>query len=276
MYDVRGKVVIITGAGSGFGERLAVRLAPKGAKLVLSDLNAEAGNRVTDSLKSKFGPVAFFVQCDVSDNKQLKNLFVKTKERFGTIDVVINNAGIPETTDFFTDELDRWQRQLDINLKAVILGTRLAIDSFTKDGKGGVIVSTASLAGLYPQGQSPVYGPVKAAVVHFCRSLSALNAHGIRVNAVCPSYSPTGIQKVGREDSGPSEITKSIIGVGRDATVAPQVHPEQVIDAFVHAIEDETIYGQAIRITPERGIEVQYHGRKPPLKLKDLTDVAKL
>ncbi|KAJ3340919.1 hypothetical protein HDU93_006004 [Gonapodya sp. JEL0774] len=249
VYDVQGKVVIITGAGSGFGERLAKRLASKGARLVLSDLNEAQGNRVKEEVTGKYGPRAIFVRANVADNDQVKNIFKRAKEHFGTFDVVVNNAGVPEISDFFTDEHDRWQSQIEVNLRPVILGTRLAITEFQKEKKKGVIVSTASLAGLYPQALSPVYGPVKAAVVHFCRS-------------------PTGIQQVGRVDQGPSEITNflSKAGVGRDGRVSPMVDPEQVIDAFVHAIE-----GEAIRITPERGIEVQYLSRKPPLKLKDLS-----
>ncbi|KAI9034554.1 hypothetical protein DFJ74DRAFT_649855 [Hyaloraphidium curvatum] len=270
MYDVKNKVVVITGSGSGFGERLAKRLAPMGAKLVLADMNEKEGTRVADEIKAKHGPIAVFKRTDVSSNEDIKALFALAIERFGDFDVLVSNAGIPERTDYYADDTDDWQSQLNVNIKPVVLGARLAIDHFVKAKKKGVVVSTASLAGLYPQGRGPVYAAAKAFVVHFTRCLAFLEpSYGIRVNAVCPSYSPTNIQKISRV--GPvSEVTEKVT-VGRDGRVAPQIHPEQVIDAFIHAIQDETIAGQAIRITPERGIEVQYLGKKPPLQLKDLT-----
>lgn len=187
----------------------------------------------------------------------------------------VNNAGIPERTDFYADETDDWESQLNVNIKPVVLGTRLAIKHFVENKKKGVIVSTASLAGLYPQGRGPVYSAAKAFVVHWVRALAFLKQpYGIRVNAVCPSYSPTNIQKVSRV--GPTSSITDSVTTGRDGRAAnvSYVHPEQVIDAFIHAIVDEEIGGEAIRITPERGIEVQYLGKKPPLKLRDLTSEA--
>lgn len=289
-------MAIITGAGSGFGERLAKRLAPLGVKMVLCDINEKEGNRVADEIKAKYGPIALFKKTNVANNDDTKAMFQAAKERFGDIaTIVILNAGIPERTDFYADETDDWQSQLDVNIKPVVLGTRIAIKEMVENKQKGVILATASLAGLYPQGRGPVCklagrcrdstslsnlspfvdSAAKAFVVHWVRTLAFLDQpYGIRVNAICPSYSPTNIQKISRVGAT-SEITDKVT-TGRDgrATNVSMIHPESVIDAFMHGIQDESIAGQAIRITPERGIEVQYMGKKPPLKLKDLTSEA--
>ncbi|KAJ3185983.1 hypothetical protein HDU85_000897 [Gaertneriomyces sp. JEL0708] len=252
---INGKVAIITGASSGFGKALSYRLAGKGAKLVLGDITDKSGRQIEQELNTKYPGCAVFVRCDVTNKADQLALFETANKRFGSIDIVVNNAGIGENKVFHENETDNWINVLRIDLEAVILGTRLALTEMLKAGKGGVIVNTASLAGLYPQPNQPVYAAAKGGVVHFTRSLGHLaKTDGIHVNAVCPSFSPTGILEEGYKAFG--EAFKQV--------TANQVPVELVINAFVKAIEDETLAGQCIRVTPELGIDLYNWRRTKP------------
>ncbi|KAJ3033449.1 hypothetical protein HK097_004838 [Rhizophlyctis rosea] len=252
---VDGSVAIITGASSGFGLALADRLVGKGAKVVLGDIAEPAGKALQDSLNKRRADSAIFVKCDVTKKADVVRLFDVAKERFGQFDIVVNNAGIAENKHFAADHEDSWIKVVDINLTAVILGTRVAITEFLSAKRKGVILNTASLAGLYPQPGQPVYAATKGGVVHFTRSFNVLGAQkGIRVNAICPSFSPTNIVKGAIELHGQAfekAIQKELVPV------------ETVIDAFVKGIEDETLAGACIRVTAQNGIDV-YRFRKTP------------
>ncbi|KAI8908133.1 hypothetical protein DFJ77DRAFT_165500 [Powellomyces hirtus] len=250
---VDGKVAIITGASSGFGKALAWRLVGKGAKLVLGDITADAGKALENEINAKYPNRAVFTVCDVTSKSDQQNLFTVAKKHFGQVNIVVNNAGIGEGKAFATDETDSWVKVLRIDLEAVILGTRLAITELSAAGNGGVIVNTASLAGLYPQMHQPVYAAAKGGVVHFTRSLAPLaKSHGIHVNAVCPSFAPTGILVEAEKNFGKS-FTKF--------TEDSRVSVETCIDAFVIAIEDESLAGACLRVTKEHGVD-QYSWRR--------------
>ncbi|KAL2915738.1 hypothetical protein HK105_204684 [Polyrhizophydium stewartii] len=276
--EIKGKVAIVTGASSGFGKALSERLVKLGAFVVLGDITEPAGRALEAQLNSSRPKSAVFVKCNVTDRRDLQNLFTVAKKQFGEINIMVNNAGIGEKMPFFEDKEDGWRIVVDIDLTAVIMGTRMAVNEMVKQGKGGAIVNTASLAGMYPQPLQPVYSAVKGGVVMFTRSLDHLaDDHGIYVNAVCPSFSPTGILD--------SEAGRAI------SATTPLVPVELVIDAFIKAIQDETLKGAGIdsrcgiahvltepmcgppgatiRVTPKYGIDVPTHrGGKPVPKAK--------
>lgn len=114
-------------------------------------------------------------------------MFKAAKTHFGGVDIVINNAGIAERTPLWEDDKGFWKKVIDIDLTAVIEGTRLGIQVLREQGRGGVIVNTASLAGLYPQPLTPVYSAAKFGVIGLTRSCKEIG-DGIRVNAVAPRY----------------------------------------------------------------------------------------
>ncbi|KAG0315063.1 hypothetical protein BGZ99_007693 [Dissophora globulifera] len=249
---LQNKVAIITGASSGFGNALAIRLVGKGAKVILADIDTKDGERLANelnyeisyainlSLVSRKEKVAHFVRCDVTNYAHQAEMFKAAEQHFGRVDIVINNAGIAERVPLWDDEKGIWKKVIDIDLSAVVEGTRLGIQALKKHGQGGVIINTASLAGLYPQPLTPVYSAAKYGVIGFTRSFKDFG-HNIRVNAVAPSFSDTKII------SGIKDLVTRI---------APLVPVEQVIDAFMLLIEDDSYSGDIARITPKYGVSV--------------------
>ena len=129
--------------------------------------------------------------------------------------------------------LDLWKNVVAINLNAVILGTRLAITAFQQEDKPGVIINTASQAGLFPQPFQPVYAASKSAVVHFTRSLRHLVKSKIHVNAICPGFVQTPL-------GAPAASIYSI---------KEWIPIDRVVDAFIQCIEDETLMGDCLNVS---------------------------
>ncbi|KAG0048154.1 hypothetical protein BGZ83_006833 [Gryganskiella cystojenkinii] len=225
----------------GFGKALAERLVGKGAKVILGDIDVKDGERLATELNyGRHDKIAYFVQCDVTKYDQQAALFQAAQKYFGRVDIIVNNAGIAENTPLWTDDKGLWKKVIDIDLLAVVEGTRQGIEVLQKQGTGGVIINTASLAGLYPQPLTPAYCAAKFGVVGLTRSFKDFRDN-IRVNAVAPSFADTKIIANVRE----------IV-----AEIAPLVPVELVIDAFMLLIEDDSYSGDVARITPKYGISV--------------------
>ncbi|KAI9355047.1 hypothetical protein DFJ73DRAFT_825901 [Zopfochytrium polystomum] len=252
MYEIRGKVVLITGAASGFGKGTSERLAAKGAKLILSDVNAKAGAAVAAAINAAHGPdTAAFFQCDVANSDQLKAVFANGVKKFGRLDVCINNAGIGESKRFATEPpFSEWKKVIDIDLTAVIEGTQLAMHYMrNQTPAGGVIINIASMAGFLSDLSQPVYVAAKFGVVGFTKSLNKYlkKTQNIRAVGIAPTYSPTPLVTGGMERD--PEARQVIMAAGT-------VPVEQVIDAIVYAIEGEELAGEIVRVTRQKGIDV--------------------
>jgi NAD(P)-dependent dehydrogenase (short-subunit alcohol dehydrogenase family) len=191
---LQGKVAIITGAGSGVGRAAAILFAEHGAKVVASDVD-EA--RISETLALIDGG-AIGQACDVSDAAQVDALVAAAVSAFGRLDVMYNNAGITNPpqpgqglrrmVDASQDDIDRLYR---VNVNGVINGCRAAIRQFEAQGGSGVIVNTASVAGLTGYG-SVIYGSTKGAITTLTRALAMeVAGQAIRVNSVCPAGMPT-------------------------------------------------------------------------------------
>ncbi|KAG0360790.1 hypothetical protein BG005_009870 [Podila minutissima] len=238
---VENKVAIITGASSGFGKALAARLVRKGAKVILADIDVKDGERLATELNyDRKEKVAYFIQCDVTNYAQQAAMFAAAETHFGGVDIIANNAGIAERVPLWEDNTGIWKKVLDIDLLAVVEGTRLGVQYLQKQGRGGVIVNTASLAGLYPQPRTPAYSAAKFGVVGLTRSFKDF-PDNIRVNAVAPSFADTKIIDGARE---------YITSLNAMVTV------DQVIDAFMLFIEDDSYSGDVARVTPKYGVSV--------------------
>ena len=181
---VAGKAAIVTGAASGIGEVTAQVLAREGASVCVVDVNADGGQRVVDKINADGGE-AIFVHTDVGESAQVIEMFARTEEAFGRVDIVHNNAiwfrHGPATE---LDEKD-WDGTLNIGLKAIFLAAKYGIPVMRKTG-GGVIINTGSVHSLVSFATATAYDAAKAGVLGLTRTLAIDYGPDIRVCAVLP------------------------------------------------------------------------------------------
>jgi NAD(P)-dependent dehydrogenase (short-subunit alcohol dehydrogenase family) len=248
--EPKGKVAVITGGASGIGRATSQRLAVAGASIVVADLDEPMGAETIKLIES-VGGTATFVKADVTDSNDAQRILDTAVAKFGRLDILYNNAGIAVgSPPFPRAELRRWRRVLDIDLQAVILGTYLAAPMMERQG-GGVIINTASMAGLYPYKDDPVYAAAKAGVVNFTYSLEPWAARlNIRVNCVCPGVVDTPLVR--------KAIDAAKRAGERAALPARIIAPAEIAEAVVTLILDDSLAGRALEVRPtgRRLIEV--------------------
>ncbi len=189
---LKDRIAIVTGAGQGIGEACSLRLAREGAKVVVADVNADAGNAVTESIR-KSGGVADFVDCDVSEKLDVHNLIAKALETHGRIDVLVNNAGIVDDAPFLDLPIEEFDRILSVNLKGAFLAGQAAARQMVKQGPlteggtAGAIVNMSSVNAVFALPDHVAYSVSKGGLAQLTKAMAiALAPQGIRVNAVGP------------------------------------------------------------------------------------------
>jgi 3-oxoacyl-[acyl-carrier protein] reductase len=185
-----GKIAVITAAaGAGIGQAAARRCLEEGARVVISDAHERRLGETLEALRAEHGDDAVdAVACDVTDEEQVQRLIDTAIDRFGRIDVMINNAGLGGTQSVLEMTDEQWTRVLDITLNGTFRCTRAVLRQMVKQGSGGAVVNNASVIGWRAQEGQAHYAAAKAGVMAFTRC-AALDVaeHGIRVNAVSPS-----------------------------------------------------------------------------------------
>ncbi len=177
-------MAVITGGAGGIGSAIAHRLAAGGHRVVIADLNSEAGRAAADQVGGRF------IHTDVASPADNQALIAAVTERFGRLDVLCLNAGIPGGTAIGSGfDLERYRHSMRVNLDGVVLGTQAALPWLRRGG--GAIVVTASLAGVAPSADV-CYAAAKHAVIGLVRSLApALQPDHVTINAVCPGFIDT-------------------------------------------------------------------------------------
>ncbi len=242
--DPNGKTALITGGGSGIGRATSLALAGAGASIVVADIDA-AGGEETVALIESAGGQAAFVQTDVTSREDLERMVSFAERRFGGLDILHNNAGIGTPQPRFpAAPADLWEKTMTVDIWSVIAGTQAAVPALTRRG-GGVIVNTASMAGVIPFLPDPIYAAAKHAVVGFSRALAFLRDEAnIRVNCICPGVVDTPM--VRRQMPGFSSEERE----RRDAMLAqmPMIKPEEIADAVLEFVRDDSLNGEAMGV----------------------------
>lgn len=228
-----GRSVIVTGASSGIGRAAALAFAAEGAKVLVADLNAEGAQTVVKEIEEA-GGTAVAVTGDLSEQAVVDQVAKTAVERFGGVDVLVNNAGIMDRMSALADVADaEWERVIRVNLTAPFLLTRAVLPHMLKAGKGAVI-NTASEAGLRGSAAGAAYTASKHGVVGLTKSLAVMyRKQGIRANAIAPGGTQTGIVvDADREAHGPAALGPHFVNVGKLA------QPEEQAAAIVFLASD--------------------------------------
>ena len=226
---LEGKIALVTGAASGIGRATSLVMAREGARVVVSDINAEGAEATLSAIKD-LGGQGTFIHADVSKAEDVQALVAGVVETYGRLDCAYNNAGIEGFMEGRLHEYpeDIWDRLIDINLKGVWLCLKYEIPRMLEQG-GGAIVNTASAAGLVGSRRLSAYVASKHAVVGLTKAAALEYARdGIRVNAVCPGIIDTPmVQRLiaGREadDEGPISSLQPVGRLGAPEEIAESV-----------------------------------------------------
>jgi len=243
-----GRIVIVTGASSGFGRATAVRAAEEGASVVIADLDERSG-RDSALLVEKAGGEAELVVGDIATDSGARVMVEATLARFGTVDALVNNAGI--ASGLFADTWDApeetWDRIIRINLKSVYLCSRAVIPTMLARGRGS-IVNVASIAATRSVGGSP-YAAAKAGILGYTRHVAAeLAARGVRMNCVSPGFMRTPMttgERLGLDHAAQEE---RLAAMGRRVPMQRPGTVQDIAAAIAYLASDDAVYitGQEI------------------------------
>ncbi|MDZ8031212.1 MULTISPECIES: SDR family oxidoreductase [unclassified Nostoc] len=202
-YLLKGQKALVTGASSGIGQAIARYLALSGAAVVVNYRSeAESAQKLVDDIKAANGE-AFAIQADVSKEDEIKAMFSQTIERFGTIDILINNAGLQKDSPFVDMTLDQWNRVIEVNLTGQFLCAREAAKEFLRRGiqpdissAAGKIICISSVHQVIPWAGHVNYAASKGGINMMMQSIAQeLAPHKIRVNSIAPGAIKTPINK---------------------------------------------------------------------------------
>ncbi|MDA8048131.1 MAG: SDR family oxidoreductase [Actinomycetota bacterium] len=238
---LEGKSAVVAGGGAGVGRASCLRFAEEGARVVCADIDLDRAKE-TVALVEAAGGVAVAERCDVSQESDVQAAIAVAVDRFGRLDIMYNNVGVPtprpglELEEHTVEDFDRL---VAINYRGVFLGTKHAILQFKKQESGGVILNTGSVAGLVAWGGS-VYGSTKGGVHQLTRAAAIEGApFGIRCNAICPAGMPftqfmaaMGIDNSGVDPEVLGQQTGSMHPLGRPITA------EDCAEAAVYLCSD--------------------------------------
>jgi NAD(P)-dependent dehydrogenase (short-subunit alcohol dehydrogenase family) len=198
MFSLQGKTAIITGGGRGLGKQMAEVFAEAGANIVICSRNIEVCHKVSEELKQR-GVRSLAIECDVSKPEDIQKVIDQTMGEFGRIDILVNNSGTSWGAPALEMPVDKWDKVMDINLKAVFLFSQAAAKIMVEQGEGKII-NIASIAGI--GGQDPKlmdaigYSASKGAVIAFTKDLAVkLAPYNVHVNAIAPGFFPTKMAK---------------------------------------------------------------------------------
>jgi NAD(P)-dependent dehydrogenase (short-subunit alcohol dehydrogenase family) len=250
MSRLLNKVALITGAASnpGLGRAIAIRFAQEGAKLVITDID-EAGLAACEKELVALGAEVLTMKQNVVDEQRWQEVVDASVERFGSLDVLVNNAGIAVMRPISQFTQADYDLQMDVNMRSVFLGCQKALPAMIKSG-GGSIVNMSSVAGLRGIPGVSVYGVAKAGVQILCKGIALEHAaDGIRCNSIHPGLIDTNIQNDSRRDN-PEEFKK----LGATVPWGRMGYPEEVANCALFLASDEASYVTGTELVVDGGL----------------------
>jgi NAD(P)-dependent dehydrogenase (short-subunit alcohol dehydrogenase family) len=249
MRRLEDKIALVTGAGAGIGRAIAETFAREGANVVVADRDGEAARETAETIVKSNG-AAQAETVDVTDTEQVKALMQRLAATFGRLDVLVNNAGVGERSDFRHIDDDAWDKVWKTNVDGTVRCAREAFDLLKASGKASVINLSSVMATKHTR-QMSVYSATKGAVSALSRSLAVEYApYGIRVNALCPGYVETAL--IGRYMQKPM-IAKALL------TQTPLRRfgtPQDIANAALFLASDEAAYITGAGLHVDGGMNV--------------------
>lgn len=216
LTDLNGKVAIVTGGSMGIGRGIVERLHEAGASIVVADVADDEGNAFVHELNESREGSAHFVHCDVSKEHDVEDIVHHAVEEFGGLDIMVNNAGIFPFIPLSDLSEDNFMAVIEVNLKGVFLGTKYASEQMKAQGRGGTIVTVASIDALHPSAVGlAAYDASKHGVWGFVKNVALeLAPYGIRVNALAPGGVATpGVAKLSPPDADEAFMQAQAAGI---------------------------------------------------------------
>jgi NAD(P)-dependent dehydrogenase (short-subunit alcohol dehydrogenase family) len=255
------KHVIITGAGSGIGRGIALRFASEGARVVVADIDAEGGGRVTDELK-KTGAEAVFIPVDVTKEDSIKQLVDKATETFGPVQVAVSNAGVSETESSALEiSTEQWDKVYAVNTRGSFMFCRACANNMIDNEIKGSIVTVSSIMGRAIKSMTGAYASSKSAVIMFTKTLAkSLAPMGIRVNNIAPGmvvtnlYRPVENEMMMEKDSFVPWIIEQCIEGGQ-LLIPREGKPEDMAAAVAFLASDDASYITAQVLCVDGGLD---------------------
>ena len=253
---LKGKVALITGAGSGIGRATALLFAREGAQVGIGDLNPD-GIAETVRLVEEQGGTAMALHLNVTVAQEVEAAINVIIEHFGTLHILFNNAGTGEThTSLVKLEEDEWERVFAVNVKGVFLGLKYGAAAMLKAGVSGSIINTASAAGIVGNPGYTAYSSSKAACIHLTRTAALeLARSNIRVNAIAPAFTSTPMldtmTSTYRDPAQAQQKLSSIIPLGRLGTA------DDIANAALFLASEESSFMTGAVLVLDGGLTVQ-------------------
>jgi 3-oxoacyl-[acyl-carrier protein] reductase len=244
---LKGKVAIITGAGSGIGEATAVKFAHEGARVAVCDINLAACEKVVKSI-AEAGGSAMAVHLDVTDKASVAAMVDAVMQAWGRVDTLVNNAGIVQDAQLkkMTDE--QFDRVIDVNLKGVYQCTKAVVDIMLAQGTG-CILNASSIVGIYGNFGQTNYAATKFGVIGMVKTWAReLGRKGVRANAVCPGFIETPILK---------SMPEKVIQMMEDKVPLGRLgKPEDIANTYAWLASDEASYINGAVIEVSGGVTI--------------------
>lgn len=247
MKRLENKVAIITGGADGIGKATAIRFASEGAITLIWDLNEEKGNKLVDQINNNDGKAAFY-KVNTANYNEVEAASKEVASKYGTIDILINNAGITRDATMRKMSMEQWQQVIDVNLNGVFYCTK-AISPYMVEKGYGRILSTSSVVALYGNFGQTNYVATKAAVIGMTKTWAReFGRKGITANAIAPGFIATDMVKLMPENVLTS--MKDKVPVGRLG------EPEEIANAFLFLASDEAAYINGAVLSVDGGITI--------------------